>query len=66
MKKYVYKVVYENGNEEEFTANGFQEAIIRAMAYAYEKAWDWRIKYVSDEKGNCIKDIQPITFTYSK
>jgi len=66
MKKDKYKVIYLNGNEETFTCNGFNEAIVRAMAYAYEQAWDWRIKYITDERGITIKDIQLPTYNYSK
>ena len=66
MKKYKYKVIYLNGNEETFTANGFAEAIVKAMTHAHEMAWDWRIKFVTDEKGETVKNIQPPTFEHSK
>lgn len=66
MKKYKYNVIYLNGNEESFYCNGFQEAIIRAMNFAYEKAWDWRIKYITDEKGVSIKDITLPDYKFNK
>lgn len=66
MRKYKYKVIYQNGNEETFIANGFTEAIVRAMNHAYDKAWDSRIKYITDERGESIKDIQFPEFSYSK
>lgn len=63
MKKYKYEVKYLNGKEETFTCNGFNEAIVKAMAYAYEQAWDWRIKSITDEKGLTITDIE-INFSH--
>jgi len=65
MKKYKYKVVYFNGNEETFSCNGFNSAIILAMAHAINKAWDMRIKYITDEKGETIKDIEFPTYKHS-
>lgn len=66
MKKYKYKVVYLNGNEETFLCMGFTQAIIKAMNHAYSQAWDDRIKYITDEKGITIQDIQSPSFNYSK
>jgi len=66
MKKYKYKVIYLNGNEETFTANGFVEAIVKAMSHAYDKAWDARIKYVEDERGDTITDIESPRFKHSR
>ena len=65
MKQYKYKVIYLNGNEETFTCNGFNSAIILGMAHAIHKAWDYRIKYITDEKGVQIKDIEFPTYNYS-
>ena len=67
MKKYKYNVIYLNGNEAMFFCGSFNEAIVKAMAYAYDKGWDWRIKYITDEeKDTTIKDIQTPIFNYSK
>lgn len=65
MKQYKYKVIYLNGNEETFTCNGFNSAIILGMAHAINKAWDMRIKYITDEKGETIKDIEFPKYKYS-
>ena len=66
MRNYKYKVVYLNGNEETFICNGFVEAIVLAMAHAQKKAWDMRLKYISDEKGTSIKDIEFPKYEFSK
>lgn len=63
MKKDRYEVKYLNDKEESFTCNSFNEAIIKAMAYAYTQAWDWRIKSITDEKGLTITDIE-INFSH--
>jgi hypothetical protein len=63
MKKYRYEVKYLNGKEQSFTCNSFNEAIIKAMAYAYEQAWDWRIESITDEKDLTITDIE-INFSH--
>lgn len=65
MKQDTFKVIYLNGNEEKFRAFGFTNAIILAMAYAINKGWDKRIKYVEDSKGVCIKNIESPTFTFA-
>jgi hypothetical protein len=66
MKKYKYTVYYLNDIQETFYCNGFAQAIIRAMADAIDRGRDYRIKYITDEKGTTIKDIQLPTFTFSK
>lgn len=62
MKKIQFEVIFLNGNEEYFYCGGFVEAIVLAMAYAQQKGWDMRIKYVIDENGVKIKDIQYPTY----
>lgn len=64
MKKYKYKVIYLNEKEAEFSCNGFHQAIILAMADAINKGNDMRIKYITDEQGTSIKDIQFPTFKF--
>ncbi len=66
MKNYEYKVIFLNGNEEMFYCNGFTQAIILAMAYAQQKAWDMRIKYITDENGTSIKNIEFPKYEFSK
>jgi hypothetical protein len=65
MKKTKYTVIYLNGNLETFYTVSFTHAIILGMAYAIDKAWDYRIKYISDDKGNSIKNIQAPTYEFS-
>lgn len=66
MKNYEHKVIYLNGNEEVFYCGGFVQAIVLAMAFAQQKAWDMRIKYITDEKGTTIRDIEYPTYKFSK
>ena len=66
MRKEKYNVIYVNGNEETFTGNSFIEAIARAMVFAFDNATDARVKYVTDEHGTTIKDIDCINYKYSK
>ncbi len=57
MKQYKYTVKFKNGFEKVFYTNGFSCAIILAMAYAINQAWDRTILHVVDEKGFKITDI---------
>jgi len=66
MKKYKYHVFYANKKDEVFYCNGFQSAIILAMAHAIKNAWNIEIKHIIDEKGNKVKNIQPPTFIETK
>ena len=66
MKKDKYTAIYLNGNEMIFSCNGFNEAVVKAQAHAVAQGWDMRIKYIVDEKGTQIQDIEPATFKYSK
>lgn len=66
MKNYKYNVIYLNGKQEVFYCNGFIEAIVLAMANSQQKAWNMRIKYITDEKGVTIENIQFPTFEFSK
>lgn len=66
MKKYEYNVIYLNDREETIYCNGFHEAIVLAMAIAQQRGWDMRIKYITDEKGITITDIEGPKFKYSK
>jgi hypothetical protein len=66
MKNYEHKVIFLNGNEECFYCGGFVEAIVLAMAYAQQKGWDMRIKYVTDEKGTTIKDVEYPSYKFAK
>ena len=62
MKSTEYLVKYVNGKEEYFYCMGFQEAIVRALNWAYDKALDWRIESITDEHG--VKIIEPkLTYT---
>lgn len=63
MKKDRYDVIYLNGKQETFTCNGFNEAIVKAMAKAYDMAWDSKIQSITDESGVTITDIQS-NFSY--
>ncbi|MBK7362706.1 MAG: hypothetical protein IPJ01_10460 [Micavibrio sp.] len=65
MKKYKYEVKYLNGKEETFYCNNFNEAIIKAMAKAYDMAWDWRIESITDENGHTISDGIKVEFAYT-
>lgn len=58
MKKDKYEVKYMNGKEQTFSCNTFNEAIIKAMAYAYEQAWDSRIESITDERGRTSVGIK--------
>jgi hypothetical protein len=66
MKKTRYDVIYLNDNEKSFYCNTFTQAIILAMAYAYENGTDMRVKYVSCEDGTCVKNIDYPSFEYCK
>lgn len=66
MKKEKYQIIYFNNNTHIVRASGFVEAIVKGMAYAYEKAWDCRIKFITDEKGTTIKNIERPGFEYCK
>lgn len=66
MKNYKYHVFYKNGKDETFYCNGFQSAIVLAMAHAITNAWNIEIKHVIDEKGKKVKNIQPPTFSEAK
>lgn len=58
MKNYEFYVIYVNGHTEHFYCMNFKEAIIRAMNYAYDKAWNTEIDSIEDEDGNVITDIE--------
>lgn len=66
MKNYKHNVIYLNGNEESFYCNGFVQAIVLAMAHAQERAWDMRIKYITDESGTTIRDIEYPTYKFAQ
>jgi hypothetical protein len=57
MNKYRYEVIYLNGEQGSFRADCFAHAIILAWAYAINKGWDKRIKYVTCEDGTSAKDV---------
>lgn len=64
MKATEYKVIYLNGDEKYFYTFSFTYAIVLAMADNISLGKDIRIKYISDEDGNTIKDIQPPTYQF--
>ena len=66
MKKYKHVVFYLNDRQETFYCNGFMEAICLGFAYAIQKGWDNRIKYITNENGTTINNIQYPTFNFSK
>lgn len=66
MKHTEYKVVYKNGKTEIFYCFGFGEAIIRAMNYALDQAWNPDIESITDEYGKRIINIKNPTFEVEK
>ena len=57
MKKYKYSIKYKNGKNKYFYCISFTEAIVKAMSFAYEQAWNQNIETITDEKGKTINNI---------
>jgi hypothetical protein len=66
MKQEHYKAIYKNGKEESFYCFGFTEAIVLAMAYARNMAWDMAIESISNEHGQIAIRITPPEFKLIK
>jgi chorismate-pyruvate lyase len=62
MKEYKYKVIYANGNEQVFICGDFIEAVVCAMKYAIDKAWDRRIKFIQNTE--TLMQIEGIDIKY--
>lgn len=66
MKKYKHTVYYLNDMVQVFYCTGFMQAICLGFAFAINKGWDNRIKYITDINGTTIENIAYPTYTFSK
>lgn len=64
MKYTQFNVIYGNGKTDSFFANSFVEAIVLAMAEAFNNGFSMEIKSVTSDNGVAVTDIKFPTYKF--